>query len=173
MKRDVSFSLLGLILLLCLGLAVASVYFQNTYNNLQSKYKVSNETLQETIIDYQEKEKFLDAALQNLSLSEEREEALGGKYQEVETEKVGLQTDLAEANEAIEALNRQKENLENEVETLDKKYKEAEIGRLSLVKEVDGYKGEINNLKDDIDDLKKEIAELKAQIAASDGTSSE
>jgi chromosome segregation ATPase len=173
MKRDVSFSLLGLIMLLCLGIAAASVYYQYTYTDLQSKYEVSNDTLQKTMVDYQMKEKFLDAALQNLSLSEEREEALGGKYQKVETEKVGLQTDLATANEAIKDLNRQKEALERDVETLDKKYKEAEIGRLSLVKEVDGYKGKINNLKDDIDDLKKEIAELKAQIAASDGTSSE
>ncbi|MEA1870504.1 MAG: hypothetical protein U9N09_10295, partial [Euryarchaeota archaeon] len=121
MKRDVSFSLLGLIMLLCLGIAVASVYYQYTYTDLQSKYKVSNDTLQKTMMDYQEKEMFLDAALQNLSLSEEREEALGGKYQKVETEKVGLQTDLAEANEAIEALNRQKEDLQSEVETLDRK----------------------------------------------------
>jgi len=173
MKRDVSFSLLGLIMLLCLGIAAASVYYQYTYTDLQSKYEVSNDTLQKTMMDYQEKEMFLDAALQNLSLSEEREDVLGGKYQKVETEKVGLQTDLATANEAIKDLNRQKEDLESEVETLDKKYKRAEIERLSLAKDVDGYKGEINDLEDDIDDLKKEIADLKAKIADLEAASSE
>ena len=166
MKRDVSFSLLGLILLLCLGIAAASVYYQYTYSDLQSKYKVSNETLQETIIDYQEKEKFLDAALQNLSLSEEREDVLGGKYQKVETEKVGLQTDLAEANEAIKALNKQKENLESEVETLDKKYKKAETERIFLTQEVDKYNKKIADLNAQIADLNAQIADLNAQIAA-------
>ena len=161
MKRDVSFSLLGLILLLCMGIAAASVYYQYTYSDLQSKYEVSNETLQKTMMDYQEKEMFLDAALQDLSLSEEREEALGGKYQEVETEKVGLQTDLAKANEAIKALNKQKEDLQSEVETLDKKYKRAELERLSLAKDVDGYKDKIERLDKKIKDLRAEIAALK------------
>ena len=166
MKRDVSFSLLGLIMLLCLGIAVASVYYQYTYTDLQSKYKVSNETLQETIIDYQEKEKFLDAALQNLSLSEEREEVLGGKYQEVETEKVGLQTDLATANEAIKKLNRLKENLERDVETLDKKYKTAETERIFLTQEVGKYEDKIESRDKEIKDLNAKIADLNAQIAA-------
>jgi len=166
MKRDVSFSLLGLIMLLCLGIAAASVYYQYTYTDLQSKYEVSNDTLQKTMIDYQEKEEFLDAALQNLSLSEEREEALGGKYQKVETEKVGLQTDLAEANEAIEALNRQKEDLQSEVETLDRKYKTAEIERRSLAKDVDRCKGEIKSLNNKIDRLKAQIADLKAAASS-------
>ncbi|NOQ32729.1 MAG: hypothetical protein GQ567_00800, partial [Methanosarcinales archaeon] len=49
MKRDVSFSLLGLIMLLCLGIAAASVYYQYTYTDLQSKYEVSNDTLQKTM----------------------------------------------------------------------------------------------------------------------------
>jgi len=157
MKRDVSFSLLGLIMLLCLGIAAASVYYQYTYTDLQSKYEVSNDTLQETIIDYQEKEKFLDAALQNLSLSEEREEVLGGKYQEVETEKVGLQTDLAEANEAIKALNRQKEDLERDVDNLkyDKSKLEFENAQLE---------GKINDLEGDIDDLNDKIKDLENQI---------
>jgi chromosome segregation ATPase len=162
MKRDVSFSLLGLILLLCLGLAVASVYFQNTYNNLQSKYKVSNETLQETIIDYQEKEKFLDAALQNLSLSEEREEALGGKYQEVETEKVGLQTDLAEANEAIKSLNRQKEDLESNVDNLKRENGKLVFEKDQLEDKVIDLEDSIDDLNDDIDDLKDKIKVLEA-----------
>ena len=153
-------------MLLCLGIAAASVYYQYTYTDLQSKYEVSNDTLQKTMMDYQEKEMFLDAALQNLSLSEEREEALGGKYQKVETEKVGLQTDLAEANEAIKSLNRQKEDLQSEVETLDKKYKKAETERIFLTQKVDDYKGEINGLEDDIDDLNKEIKDLEDQIAA-------
>ncbi len=166
MKRDVSFSLLGLIMLLCLGIAAASVYYQYTYTDLQSKYEVSNDTLQKTMMDYQEKEMFLDAALQNLSLSEEREEALGGKYQKVETEKVGLQTDLAEANEAIEALNKQKENLERDVETLDRKYKKAEMERLSLVKDVDNYKDKIDRLDEKIKNLKAEIADLKAAASS-------
>ncbi len=166
MKRDVSFSLLGLIMLLCLGIAAASVYYQYTYTDLQSKYEVSNDTLQETIIDYQEKEKFLDAALQNLSLSEEREEALGGKYQEVETEKVGLQTDLAEANEAIKSLNRQKENLESEVDDLKDDKSKLEFENAQLEGKINDLNDDIDDLNDDIDTLEDEIKTLKAEIAA-------
>ena len=166
MKRDVSFSLLGLIMLLCLGIAAASVYYQYTYTDLQSKYEVSNDTLQKTMMDYQEKEMFLDAALQNLSLSEEREDVLGGKYQEVETEKVGLQTDLATANEAIKKLNRLKENLERDVETLDKKYKTAETERIFLTQEVGKYEDKIESRDKEIKDLNAKIADLNAQIAA-------
>jgi len=166
MKRDVSFSLLGLIMLLCLGIAAASVYYQYTYTDLQSKYEVSNETLQKTMMDYQEKEMFLDAALQNLSLSEEREEALGGKYQKVETEKVGLQTDLATANEAIKDLNRQKEALQSEVEALDRKYKKAETERIFLTQEVDKYEDEIKSLKKKIKKLNDKIADLEAALKA-------
>ncbi len=150
MKRDVSFSLLGLIMLLCLGIAAASVYYQYTYTDLQSKYEVSNETLQKTMMDYQEKEMFLDAALQNLSLSEEREDVLGGKYQKVETEKVGLQTDLAEANEAIKALNKQKEDLQSAIDKL-----KVEQDKLKLEKA---------QLKTDIEKLDIEIAELKSSV---------
>ncbi|RLG29710.1 hypothetical protein DRO03_06560 [Methanosarcinales archaeon] len=166
MKRDVSFSLLGLIMLLCLGIAVASVYYQYTYTDLQSKYEVSNDTLQKTMIDYQEKEMILDATLKNLSLSEEREDVLGGKYQKVETEKVGLQTDLATANDAIKKLNREKESLESEVETLDKAYKRAEMGRLLLVDEVDSYKGKIKSRENTIKTLEAEIKTLEAENAA-------
>ena len=173
MKRDVSFSLLGLIMLLCLGIAAASVYYQYTYTDLQSKYEVSNDTLQKTMMDYQEKEMFLDAALQNLSLSEEREEALGGKYQKVETEKVGLQTDLATANEAIKDLNRQKEDLQSNVDALKR-----ENGK--LVFEKDQLKEEKRDLENDIEkrdreikDLEAKIKDLKAKIAALEATPSE
>ena len=153
-------------MLLCLGIAAASVYYQYTYTDLQSKYEVSNDTLQKTMMDYQEKEMFLDAALQNLSLSEEREDVLGGKYQEVETEKVGLQTDLATANEAIKKLNRLKENLERDVETLDKKYKTAETERIFLTQEVGKYEDKIESRDKEIKDLNAKIADLNAQIAA-------
>ena len=166
MKRDVSFSLLGLIMLLCLGIAAASVYYQYTYSDLQSKYEVSNETLQKTMMDYQEKEMFLDAALQNLSLSEEREDVLGGKYQEVETEKVGLQTDLATANEAIKDLNRQKESLQSSVDALKR-----ENGK--LVFEKDQLEDKVTDLKDDIDDLKDTIKDLNDKIKTLETTSTE
>ena len=163
MKRDVSFSLLGLIMLLCLGIAAASVYYQYTYTDLQSKYEVSNDTLQKTMMDYQEKEMFLDAALQNLSLSEEREDVLGGKYQEVETEKVGLQTDLAEANEAIKSLNRQKENLERDVDNLkdDKGKLEYKVATLETT---------IGKLEEEIEDLEDDIDKLRSQVIGLNGT---
>ena len=150
MKRDVSFSLLGLILLLCMGIAAASMYYQYTYSDLQSKYGVANETLQKTMSDYQEKEEILDAVLQNLSLSEEREEVLGGKYQEVETEKVGLQTDLENANKAIEALEKKKRELENTIDKLER-----DKGKMRF---------EIDQLESDINDLENHIARLKSQI---------
>ena len=164
MKRDVSFSLLGLIMLLCLGIAAASVYYQYTYTDLQSKYEVSNDTLQKTMMDYQKKEMFLDAALQNLSLSEEREEVLGGKYQEVETEKVGLQTDLAEANEAIKSLNRQKENLERDVDNLKDDKSKLEFKNVQLEDKINDLEDDIDGLNDDIDDLNDKIKDLEDQI---------
>ena len=160
MKRDVSFSLLGLIMLLCLGIAAASVYYQYTYTDLQSKYEVSNDTLQKTMMDYQKKEMFLDAALQNLSLSEEREEVLGGKYQEVETEKVGLQTDLAEANEAIEALNKQKEDLESAIDKLKVDRDKLEYEKAQLETDIEKLDNEIDNLEDDIDRLRSQVIGL-------------
>ena len=160
MKRDVSFSLLGLIMLLCLGIAAASVYYQYTYTDLQSKYEVSNDTLQKTMVDYQMKEKILDAALQNLSLSEEREEVLGGKYQEVETEKVGLQTDLAEANEAIEALNKQKEDLESAIDKLKVDRDKLEYEKAQLETDIEKLDNEIDNLEDDIDRLRSQVIGL-------------
>lgn len=148
MKRDVSFSLLGLILLLCMGIAAASMYYQYTYAELQSRYGVANETLQRTMSDYQEKEAILDAVLQNLSLSEEREGALGAKYQKVETEKERLQTELEKANNAIEALEKKKRELESRIDKLedDKGKLEFEIVQLEQsieclydqVKELDG-----------------------------------
>ena len=160
MKRDVSFSLLGLILLLCLGIAAASVYFQHNYTNLQSKYEVSNDTLQKTMMDYQEKEKFLDAALQNLSLSEEREEALGGKYQKVETEKVGLQTDLAKANEAIKKLNKQKEDLESDVDKLKVDKDKLAYEKAQLETDVKSLENNIKSLENDVNRLRNQVTGL-------------
>ncbi|KAF5410138.1 MAG: Chromosome partition protein Smc [Candidatus Methanogasteraceae archaeon] len=173
MKRDVSFSLLGLIMLLCLGIAAASVYYQYTYTDLQSKYEVSNDTLQKTMIDYQEKEMFLDAALQNLSLSEEREEALGGKYQKVETEKVGLQTDLATANEAIKDLNRQNEDLQSSVDALERENGKLVFEKDQLKEEKRDLNNKIDNLNNKIDNLDNKIDDLNAQIAALEATQSE
>ncbi|MEA1870360.1 MAG: hypothetical protein U9N09_09550, partial [Euryarchaeota archaeon] len=86
--------------------------------------------------------------------------------QKVETEKVGLQTDLAEANEAIEALNRQKEDLQSEVETLDRKYKNAEMERLSLAKDVDNYKDTIDRRDEKIKNMRAEIAALEAAASS-------
>ena len=147
-------------MLLCLGIAAASVYYQYTYTDLQSKYEVSNDTLQKTMVDYQMKEKILDAALQNLSLSEEREEVLGGKYQEVETEKVGLQTDLAEANEAIEALNKQKEDLESAIDKLKVDRDKLEYEKAQLETDIEKLDNEIDNLEDDIDRLRSQVIGL-------------
>ena len=147
-------------MLLCLGIAAASVYYQYTYTDLQSKYEVSNDTLQKTMMDYQEKEMFLDAALQNLSLSEEREDVLGGKYQEVETEKVGLQTDLAEANEAIEALNKQKEDLESAIDKLKVDRDKLEYEKAQLETDIEKLDNEIDNLEDDIDRLRSQVIGL-------------
>ena len=155
MKRNVSFSLLGLIMLLCIGVAASSVYYQYTYSSLHSRYLTANESLQTTISDYHEKERFLYAALQNLSISEEREEVLGEKYDEVETEKVGLQTDLTQANKAIEALENTKKRLERENKNLksDLDSKRFEIANLE---------GDVGRLEDDIDDLRSQIIGLNA-----------
>jgi|LGVF01.1.fsa_nt_gb chromosome segregation ATPase len=158
MNRNVSFSLLGLIMLLCIGVAASSVYYQYTYSSLHSRYITSNESLQKTMSDYQEKERFLDAALQNLSISEEREEVLGEKYEEVETEKVGLQTDLAQANKAIEALEKTRENLER-----DNKNLKSDLERKRF--EIADLKEDIERLEDDIDDLEAEVKRLEDTIA--------
>ena len=103
--------------------------------------------------DYQEKERFLDAALQNLSISEAREEVLGGKYEEVETEKVGLQTDLAQANKAIEALEKTKTSLERENRNL-----RSDLDRRRL--EIADLEADVGRLEDDIDDLRRQITGL-------------
>jgi peptidoglycan hydrolase CwlO-like protein len=150
MNRNVSFSLLGLIMLLCIGVAASSVYYQYTYAGLQSKYITANESLQKTMSDYQEKEQILDAVLRNLSISEEREEVLGEKYEEVETEKVGLQTDLAQANKAIEALERTKKSLERE--------------NKDLKSDLDSKRFEIADLESDIEGLEEDIDNLRDQV---------
>ncbi len=156
MNRNVSFSLLGLIMLLCIGVAASSVYYQYTYSSLHSRYITANESLQTTMSDYQEKERFLDAALQNLSISEAREEVLGGKYEEVETEKVGLQTDLAQANKAIEALENTKKSLERE--------------NKDLRSDLDSKRFEIADLEGDVNRLEQSIDNLIDQIYASNIT---
>nr|QNT35574.1 chromosome partition protein Smc [uncultured Methanosarcinales archaeon] len=150
MNRNVSFSLLGLIMLLCIGVAASSVYYQYTYSGLQSKYITANDSLQKTMSDYQEKERILDAALQNLSISEAREEVLGEKYEVVETEKERLQTDLAQANKAIEALEKTKKSLERE--------------NKNLKSEIDSMGFEIADLESDIEDLEQSIDNLIDQI---------
>ena len=150
MNRNVSFSLLGLIMLLCVGVAASSVYYQYTYSSLHSRYITANESLQTTMSDYQEKERFLYAALQNLSISEEREEVLGGKYEEVETEKVGLQTDLAQANKAIEALEKTKTSLERE--------------NRNLRSDLDSKRFEIDTLESDISSLESSVRCLYNQV---------
>ena len=150
MNRNVSFSLLGLIMLLCIGVAASSVYYQYTYAGLQSKYITANDSLQKTMSDYQEKEQILDAALRNLSISEEREEVLGEKYEEVETEKEGLQTDLAQANKAIEALEKTKKSLERE--------------NKNLKSEIDSMGFEIADLESDIADLESSVRCLYDQV---------
>ena len=153
MNRNVSFSLLGLIMLLCIGVAASSVYYQYTYSSLHSRYITANESLQTTMSDYQEKERFLDAALQNLSISEAREEVLGGKYEEVETEKVGLQTDLAQANKAIEALEKTKKSLERENKNLKSDLDSKRFEIANLEGEVEGLEQSIDNLIDQIYDI--------------------
>ncbi|MEA1865094.1 MAG: hypothetical protein U9N46_07860 [Euryarchaeota archaeon] len=153
MKKNVSFSLLGLILLLAAGIAASSVYYQYTYSDLQTKYEVSNETLHATMDDYQEKEQILDATLQNLSLSEKREDVLGGKYEEVETEKEGLQTDLTKANAELVSLHKKHDALQRDYDSLDRKY-----GTLELEKRV--LEGEVSDLERDVKKLRNQIIGL-------------
>jgi len=150
MKKNVSFSLLGLILLLAAGIAASSVYYQYTYSDLQTKYEVSNETLYKTMGAYQEKEQILDATLQNLSISEKREDVLGGKYEEVETEKEGLQTDLGKANAELVSLHKKHDALQRDYDSLDRKY-----GTLELEKRV---------LEGEVDDLERDVKKLRNQI---------
>jgi len=139
-------------MLLCIGVAASSVYYQYTYSSLHSRYITANESLQTTMSDYQEKERFLDAALQNLSISEEREEVLGEKYEEVETEKVGLQTDLAQANKAIEALENTKKSLERENKDLKDDKTDLQFEIVQLDDRVDKLEQSIDNLIDQIYD---------------------
>lgn len=153
MNRNVSFSLLGLIMLLCIGVAASSVYYQYTYAGLQSKYITANDSLQKTMSDYQEKERILDAALQNLSISEAREEVLGEKYEEVETEKVGLQTDLAQANKAIEALEKTKKSLERENKDLKSDLDSMRFEIADLERDIEGLESSVRCLYDQVGEL--------------------
>lgn len=158
MKKNVSFSLLGLILLLCIGVAACSVYYQYTYSNLQSKYGIANETLHETMSDYQEKERILDAVLQNLTIAERREEVLGEKYVKVETEKERLQTELTLTKDELTSLWEKHDRLERNYDSLSVKY-----GALEMEKRI--LEDEVDDLKDDIKELNKRIDELEAQLA--------
>jgi len=157
MKKNVSFSLLGLILLLAAGIAASSVYYQYTYSDLQTKYEVSNETLYKTMGAYQEKEQILDATLQNLSISEKREDVLGGKYEEVETEKEGLQTDLTKANAELVSLHKKHDALQRDYDSLDSKYKTLGMEKRVLEDEVDDLEKKVDNLKDEVKELKKQL----------------
>jgi len=165
MERNVSFSLLGLILLLAAGIAAVSVYYQCTYSDLHAKYELSNETLYKTMSDYQEKERILDDVLQNLSISEEREGVLGEKYEEVETEKEGLQTDLAQANEALVSLHKKHDKLQRDYDSLNKKYGALQMEKRVLEDEVDDLENKVDDLKDDVKRLNKRIDELEAQLS--------
>ena len=161
MKRDVSFSLLGLILLLSIGIAACSVYYQYTYTDLHSKYEVSNETLQKTMREYQEKERILDAVLQNLTIAEEREEVLGEKYTTVETEKEKLQADLKQANEALASLQKKHDQLQRDYDDLDRKYNRLQMKNKDLENRIDDLNDEIDGLNAEIKKLEKQIAELE------------
>lgn len=161
MKRDVSFSLLGLILLLSIGIAACSVYYQYTYTDLHSKYEVSNETLQKTMREYQEKERILDAVLQNLTIAEEREEVLGEKYTTVETEKEKLQADLKQANEALASLQKKHDQLQRDYDNLDRQYERLQMENKVLENKIDDLNDEIDRRNAEIKKLKKRIAELE------------
>ncbi len=153
MKKNVSFSLLGLILLLAVGIAASSVYYQYTYSDLQTKYEVSNTTLYKTMGDYQEKEQILDATLQNLSISEKREDVLGEKYEVVETEKEGLQSELAKAKNAIESLEKKKRDLERENKNLKDDVTSLQFDVVQLGEEVDDLERAVNCLYNQVKSL--------------------
>jgi len=151
----VRFSALRLILLLALAISLLSVYYQYTYQTLDTRFKAASEELEMTRTNLTQKEAELAQKLGEVSTLSQREKELGARYaseksarEKAEQELANTKELLAQAQQALQERTVQLNEALDQIEDLNDR-----INRLE---------GELQQKESTIDSLQSQLDECRA-----------
>jgi len=185
MKRDVNLFLLGLLVLIIISMVGLGIYFQNEYKSLASEYNTALDKLQEKnaeldkkIIEINNTRAELDAReaslvdiVKELNLTKEKQNSLGGFFENLKGEKETLQENLSSTQDEVKKwklnynnvnndLGICQNNIKNKDDQINKK--DARINYMAL--KVKDASFSFNQTDDNLFFVKKDLDDLSSQI---------
>jgi len=160
--KNINILLLVLIVLIASSLVGATVYYQNTFQDLNDEYTSKSELLQNISAELAKQQQMLNQTTGELAIKTTREAELSKKYSNL--------TDIKEYLEAYSA------DLEQEVDTLKDDYvaksnelKNVKLQNTNLTVQVDDLEDQVEDMDDIIDDLEDQVDCLKDTADADEG----
>jgi chromosome segregation ATPase len=156
--RNANWVLLFLITIAALGLVAATVYFQDQFNDINSKYTDKRAEL-EAVEESLEKQKAAVARMnQDLTLKSSREEQLTGKFEE---KRVALETtEVALASKRIEneKLGVERNRLVRDKQQLQSINADLEVTNQNLDSSISKLKSDVASQKNKYEDCKQDLS---------------
>lgn len=172
MKRNANLLLLGLIVIASIGIVGATLYFQNTFENINAEYNTKIDDLKKARQELEKQEQVLQQIQAELQLKEARESNFTAVYTEIKQEKENLTLSVDQLEELSERLKISEaqakeearkaesdkihaENLKKEAET-DLALKQQELTKCNL---------NIKSLADTINSLQNSVRTYETRLA--------
>ena len=101
MKRNVNLGLLFIIIFLTVGIVSMTLFFKETYSNLQNKFVKESKDLKQTLGELRLNKERLDRTSEELSITSQSTEKMSEIFTEIKDEKVSLESDLSSKQEEL------------------------------------------------------------------------
>jgi chromosome segregation ATPase len=157
MKKDVNFGMFVLIIATLFVFAGFTSYYQSTFENLTSEYRIKLSELGLVTENLQEEKVKLNQTSLQLKIKAEREQDLSNKYDDMRGIKEQLEVDKAALESDLAATKSDLATTSAELSTTKDSLVEKTAALSSALAEVDSLKSERDSLKAQKDSLQEQL----------------
>ncbi len=171
MKKDVNFILLWLLILLVISIAGLSMYYYDTYQNLNANYLIAlskmrdiQEKLNSTLLvinareqELKEKERILSDYIEKLNLSKRRDFQWENIYRSVKGEKEELENENKKLKKDLN-------DIKNELDMLSMNYSIAKLERDTCRRNLSNANAMLTEFREDRESIRSEIPDVESKI---------
>jgi chromosome segregation ATPase len=187
MKQDVNFLLLSLLLIALMGMAAIALFAQSEYHNLlgMNSEARSNLETKSALLDnktaevetmrqeLETRQQALVDMVKELNLSKERQESLGGFFNDLKGAKQSLEENLTAVQEAKGGIERRLASTQKDLEvcTVTVSFKDKQIANSSskiskLVNQIASYSITFNKENSGLGNINTDLAKVKSDLAS-------
>ncbi|HHI04215.1 MAG TPA: hypothetical protein ENL45_01575 [Candidatus Woesearchaeota archaeon] len=166
MKRNVNFGFFLLLIATLLSLAGLSIYYQTTFKDLYTDYKLKLDDLTNISSTLSSERTRLNQTSYQLMIKEEREKELSTQYAGLRTEKEKIEAEKSSLQKQLTTKKAELRQKKAELFTAQNNLAKAQQELSTTKTELDAAMTTISGLRSEIDSLETERDSLAVQLAA-------